>query len=162
MLAAAGLGSVVNQALADSTPTPIDQAALEARILDLTNAQRNSVGLPPLTLSPQLQGSADGYSQILASGNCFEHTCGPVPSLIDRDTAAGYVGWTSIGENLAGGYMTPESVMDAWMGSPDHRSNILSSAYTDVGISVTSGSSRFVVCWAVEFGTRDDDAAAGG
>lgn len=156
LLATAGLALVVGQALADSPPASVDQAAYEARVLDLTNAERDKAGVAPLTLNPQLQDSANAYSQVLASSGCFAHTCGPVPDFADRDAAAGYVAWTTIGENLAAGYSTPEAVMDGWMNSPDHRSNILSTEFTDIGIAVTTGNTPFGVYWAQEFGTRDD------
>ncbi len=143
--------------LADPTPTtPTDPTAVVTRVLDLTNAARDQAGLAPLTLSPQLTVAAQGYSQVLASGGCFEHTCGPVPNLADRDAAAGYLGWTILGENLAGGFTTPETVVAGWMASPTHRANILSVSYTDIGIGVTGGNSNFGTCWAEEFGSRDD------
>lgn len=143
-------------ALADPAASPSDQANSAARVLDLTNAERGNAGLPPLALSVQLQAAAQTYSQLLASSACFAHTCGPMPNLADRDAAAGYGDWTTIGENLAGGYPTPEAVMAGWMASPDHRDNILSASFTEVGIGVTTGGGRYRVYWAVEFGTRDD------
>jgi uncharacterized protein YkwD len=151
----------VYDALADpaaTTANPEPPNAVVPRVLDLTNAERGKMGLPPLTLSAELTLAAQAYSQVLASGNCFEHTCGPVPNFADRDVAAGYLGWTTLGENLAGGFSTPEAVVAGWMASPSHRANILSLSYTDVGIGVTSGNSRFGMCWAEEFGSRYDGA----
>ena len=53
-------------------------------------------------------------------------------------TAAGYK-YIYAGENLARGFTTTQSVIDAWMASPDHRANMLSSNYQDVGFAVKSG-----------------------
>jgi uncharacterized protein YkwD len=162
VLAAALALLAVNQALAES-PTSIadDPQAQVMRVLDLTNAERDKAGLPPLALSPELTTAAQGYSQVLATGGCFAHTCGPVPDLADRDAAAGYGGWTWLGENIAGGFTTPESVVAGWMASPGHRANILSANYTDIGIGVASGTGRYGMCWAEEFGTRDDSDDGG-
>ena len=146
---------------AQQTPTdPPSQASAVSRVLILTNAERNKAGLPPLVLSRDLQIAAQSYADVLASSGCFEHTCGPVPNLADRDALAGYAGWWSIGENLAGGYDTPESVMAGWMASPGHRANILSVTFTEIGVGLSNGSGQFHVYWDEEFGTRSSDATA--
>jgi uncharacterized protein YkwD len=160
-LAAMAIGMVpITEVAADPAPAQTDHAAV-LRVLDLTNAERGKVGLAPLVLSPELQAAAQTYSQVLAGGICFEHTCGPVPNLEDRDAAVGYIGWTTIGENIAGGYPTPEAVVAGWMGSAGHRANILSATFTEIGIGVASGNARFGVCWTEEFGTRDDSGDDG-
>jgi uncharacterized protein YkwD len=153
MLAAAALAVLpVSQALA----APADSDQMTARLLDLTNVERTRAGLPPLTISVSLQDAAQRYSGVLAFGSCFEHTCGPVPSFADRDELAGYTDWSAIGENLAGGYVTPEAVLAGWMASPEHRANILSATFTEIGIGVTTSDGRYSVYWTEEFGTRDE------
>lgn len=131
-----------------------DDAAFTARVLDLTNAERQKAGLPPLALNSQLGNAAQNYSQVLAATGCFEHTCGPVPDFADRDAQAGYTGWSTIGENIAAGYPTPEAVVSGWMASPEHRANILSPNYTETGIGVISGTGTLGTYWTQEFGSR--------
>ena len=111
-------------------------------------------GLAPLASNAELQDSAQGYAQVLASGGCFEHTCGAVPDFADRDNLSGYSGWTAIGENIAAGYPTPEAVVAGWMASPGHRANILSADFTEIGIGVTTGGGKFGTYWTQEFGAR--------
>lgn len=41
---------------------------------------------------------------------------------------------TSVGENVAYGFTSPEGVMDAWMDSPGHRANILGEGYRLLGV----------------------------
>ncbi len=125
------------------------------RVLDLTNAERRKVGAEPLTLSAELTLSAQRYSEVLASSDCFEHTCGPTPDFAERDTASGYLGWIAIGENLAGGFTTPEAVVAGWMASPGHRANMLSVSFTETGVGVAGGVNHFGMCWTQEFGARD-------
>jgi uncharacterized protein YkwD len=133
---------------------PQDDAGFMARVLDLTNAERQKAGLPPLALNAQLGNAAQNYSQVLAATGCFEHTCGAVPDFADRDAQAGYTGWSTIGENIAAGYPTPEAVVSGWMASPGHRANILSSNYTEIGIGVISGAGKLGTYWTQEFGSR--------
>jgi uncharacterized protein YkwD len=137
-----------------ASAAPQDGNTLAAQVLDLTNAERQKAGLPALALSSELADAAQSYSQVLASSGCFEHTCGPVPNLVDRDAQAGYTGWTNIGENIAAGYPTAEAVVAGWMASPGHRANILSANYTEIGIGMTAGGGQFGTYWAQEFGAR--------
>jgi uncharacterized protein YkwD len=139
---------------AAAATSSLDQTAFAARVLELTNSERAHVGLTPLVLSDELGAAAQGYSQVLASSGCFDHTCGPVPDFVDRDGLAGYGNWTAIGENIAEGYQTPEDVVAGWMASPGHRANMLSPNFTEIGVGVTSGGGKFGMYWAEEFGAR--------
>jgi len=130
-----------------------DRAADAARVLELTNAERQANGLAPLVFSAQLTAAAQDYSGVLAAGTCFEHDCGAVPNFVDRLREAGYTGFTTVAENIAAGYPTPEAVVTGWMGSPGHRANILSPDYTDLGVGVVSGG-RYGTYWAEEFGSQ--------
>jgi hypothetical protein len=125
-----------------------------ARVLELTNIERQKVGVPPLALSTELTSAAQSYSVVLATSGCFAHTCGPVPDMADRLDQAGYQGWTAIAENIAAGYPTPETVVAGWMSSPGHRENLLSPSYAEIGIGLATGGGRFGTFWAQDFGSR--------
>src|SRR5258706_10350524 len=51
---------------------------------------------------------------------------------------AGY-NYVYAGENLARGYFSASDVVNAWMASPEHRENMLSSKFADVGFSAQNG-----------------------
>lgn len=51
-------------------------------------------------------------------------------TLIDESS----ISYRSIAENIAYGYSTPESVVQAWMSSEGHKANILSSEYDGIGV----------------------------
>jgi uncharacterized protein YkwD len=142
---------------APALAAPQDDRGFVSRVLDLTNAERQKAGLGPLSLSAELNNAARGYSQVLASGACFEHTCGPVPRFEDRVGQAGYSGWNALGENIAAGYPTPEAVVNGWMSSPGHRANILSPTFTEIGIGMASGGA-YGAYWTQEFGRRPEPA----
>jgi uncharacterized protein YkwD len=44
--------------------------------------------------------------------------------------------FSSGGENIAKGQRTPAEVMNAWMNSAGHRSNILSASYSQIGVGL--------------------------
>ncbi len=125
--------------------------ALAARVVELTNAERARAGLVPLTVSPSLVGAAQGYAEVLASGDCFAHTCGPVPELVRRSELAGYRGWTQLGENIADGYPGPEQVVAGWMASEGHRANILDPSFAEIGVGLALGG-RYGPAWVQAFG----------
>ncbi|OGJ58069.1 hypothetical protein A2881_04995 [Candidatus Peribacteria bacterium RIFCSPHIGHO2_01_FULL_55_13] len=52
----------------------------------------------------------------------------------------------SLGENIAKGQLTPTQVMNDWMQSENHRRNILSGAFDEIGIGI------FGDVWVQEFG----------
>lgn len=137
-----------------AAPHPNASAGAEtARVIELTNAERARVGLGPVTYNPSLTRAAEGYAGVLVSTGCWAHNCGPLPELYQRGEAAGYWGWSALGENLAAGSRSPEETVDAWMKSPTHRAAILNPDYTEVGVAVAYGGS-YGIYWTQEFGAR--------
>ena len=80
---------------------PPSQAAASmdpaARVIELTNYERQKAGLAPVVANPALAQSAQSYSEVLAGGPCWAHTCGPTPSLEDRIRSAGDTHWSKLG-----------------------------------------------------------------
>jgi uncharacterized protein YkwD len=124
------------------------------RVLELTNAERQKNGLAPLVMNDSLTLAAQSYTEVLASGDCFAHTCGPEPDFSSRIQGTGYVGWSALAENIAAGYPTPESVVAGWMASPGHRQNILTPEFTELGVGVANCAGEFGTYWTEEFGAR--------
>jgi uncharacterized protein YkwD len=137
---------------------PVAAADYEAnasvmRVLELTNLEREKAGVGPLVLSAELTAAAQTYSQVMASGDCFAHTCGTTPNFTDRLVQAGYGDLTAAAENIGAGYRSPEAVVDGWMNSAGHRANLLSANYTEIGIGVASGGG-YGIFWTQDFGAR--------
>jgi hypothetical protein len=67
---------------------------------------------------------------------------------------AGY-NYLYAGENLAMNFTDSQDVTTAWMNSPEHRANILSTQFTQVGIATAQGTydGKPVIYVAEEFGT---------
>ncbi len=128
-------------------PTSPEQLALTANeqtMVELHNRARSQNGVKPLCLDSRLVRAARLHAQDMIVNDYFSHY-----SLDGRDpgariSAQGYRWWT-YGENIAmgsSGYSTPQSTFDGWMSSAGHRSNILSSSFTEVGIGEAVGECR--------------------
>jgi uncharacterized protein YkwD len=144
-----GLGPL--PAHAQSAAPPGADPAI-ARVVDLTNAERERGHLPPLAVNANLSLAAQRYAEAMASGACIAHTCPPVPELTRRVELAGYTAWGRLAENVAAGQRSADEVVVAWMGSEGHRANIMQSELTEVGVGHASGGS-YGVYWVQVFGT---------
>jgi uncharacterized protein YkwD len=150
-------------ACASEDVAPTDGAAAAATLC-LLNEQRAAKGLTALTASGTLDKAASGLAGDMVARRFFDHVSPGGGTMIDRIKAAGWVpdGAWSAGENIAwgsGGLATPASIVDGWMHSAGHRANILSGAFTQVGIGIASGAPRPGVAGSA--GTYVTDFTAG-
>ena len=130
-------------------PAPAgNDAAAQQQILDLTNARRAEAGCPALSLNSNLNAAADGHSEDMSANNYFDHTGRDGSQPWDRARAAGYPSG-NIGENIAQGYRSAESVIEGWMNSPGHRRNMLTCSWTELGVGFAEGN-----YWTQVFGRR--------
>lgn len=111
---------------------------LEQAACDLINAQRIKNGLKPLTISEELSVKARVKSTDMLENNYFSHNSPTYGSPFALMKSLG-ITYRSAAENIAMGYKTAEAVVNAWMNSPSHRANILSSNYTSMGIGHVDG-----------------------
>jgi uncharacterized protein YkwD len=111
------------------------ERAWAVAVFDLVNQERVNAGVAPLIWDEAATGVAYAHSVDMQVRNFFDHTNPSGQSPGDRLTQAG-IAWTACGENIAMGYGSPASVMNAWMNSPGHRSNILHPMFTHLGVGV--------------------------
>ena len=104
----------------------------------LTNQARAKEGVGPLTLNDQLSNSAHADADYMFAKNYWAHIApdGTTPWEFIKTSGYSYV---FAGQNLARGYNTSSDVINAWLESPDHRANMLSKNYEDVGFAVEKG-----------------------
>lgn len=107
-------------------------------LLLLTNESRTQAGLPVLQLNDQLSQAAEGKAQDMFTKDYWAHFAPDGTSPWDFIHGAGY-NYVYAGENLARGFNDSQSVINAWLASPEHRANMLSSHYTDVGFAIERG-----------------------
>lgn len=113
--------------------------AMENEVIRLVNIERSKKGLGTLKTNWQLSRCARYKSQDMINKNYFAHQSPTYGSPFDMIESFG-ISMAAGGENIAMGQRTPQEVMTAWMNSPGHRSNILSTAYTEIGVGVAKSS----------------------
>ena len=131
-------------------PTVAVSPAPESQLVDLINAERTRRGLSALRVNPVLMQVAEAHSQDMADRNFFDHTNPDGQAPWDRLDEAGYAWWTC-GENIGGGYATPQALFTAWMNSTTgHREIMLSPDFTEIGIGYVAGG-RYGHYWTADF-----------
>lgn len=109
-------------------------------VVALMNAYRAEASLPPLHIDRSLTIAASARMQEMADGEWWGHEAPDgtppfayIPIEYDYAFAA---------ENLAAGFDTAPLLVQSWMESPGHRSNIMGVQYADCGIAVLEGSTK--------------------
>lgn len=102
-------------------------------VFRLVNVERAKEGLKPLTLDTKLCSAAQKRAVEISAMTEIEH--------IRPDGTAWHtilnemnISYNYAGENIAGGYLTPEDVVEGWMNSEGHRKNILNPYFNKIGI----------------------------
>ena len=104
-----------------------DRAAYQARLTYLINAVRvrsGRVSLRPTFCPLWFAARWDYY--LAETGRFYHQSMYPILSTCRATVAA---------ENLARGNASPDSIMAAWMASPEHRANILDGRLTRIGVT---------------------------
>lgn len=130
-------------------PTTPEITAIEKEVARLVNVERAKVGLPALSYNWQLARTARIKSEDMRNNNYFSHTSPTYGSPFDMMRNFG-ISYTAAGENIAMGQRTAAEVMNGWMNSPGHRSNILNSSFTQIGVGYAKNSSGRIY-WTQQF-----------
>lgn len=120
-------------------PSIDDVKALEQKVIDLVNQQRAYNGLPALKANWEVSRVARYKSQDMIDKRYFAHQSPTYGSPFNMMENFG-IRFSAAGENIAYGQRTPQEVMNSWMNSPGHRSNILNRTYNQIGVGVAKSS----------------------
>lgn len=107
-------------------------------IIKQTNIARTANKLTALKTNPMLNKAAQAKANDMIRQQYFAHIS---PSKVTPWTffkQAGY-SYRYAGENLAIDFAESEDIIQAWLNSPSHRKNLLSTRYTEIGVAVASG-----------------------
>lgn len=146
-----------------ATPDQVDQATV-----CLVNQQRAAAGLAPLAVSAPLADTATKYAGYMVANQHFDHIDLAGHDVTDRvaaDAPSLADSWTTLGENLGWGtgtMSTARSIVNGWMGSPEHRANVLGASYNSVGVGIDDGAPApsepgartFVAVFATQTGSK--------
>lgn len=128
-------------------------------VLSLLNKERAANHLPALRMNTDLINSAYSHNSTMANQDLLSHQCPGEKSFGDRLDAAHY-DWSTAGENIGwtstmstAGVEALETYMYNEKAPNDgHRQIILSSAYTDIGISVITDTTHNRLWLTEDFG----------
>ena len=128
---------------------------LEDQVVAATNGERAKVKCAALTMDDRLRTAAQVHSADMASYAYLSHTGHDGSDPVSRMKDAGYtitpaIGWA---ENVARGYPTVDAVMTAFMGSPDHKANLLNCSMKVIGVGVAR-SVAGELYWTQDFATK--------
>jgi uncharacterized protein YkwD len=141
--------------------------ALDANLLVQLNAIRSAHGLVPLKPNAVLARAAEAHSAEMIARGYFAHTSFDGSPFWKRLNA--YVGdapnrtW-SVGENLlwSSPDVDPTQAVQLWMASPEHRQNILTARWREIGVGALHADSapgtyggHAVTVITTDFGVRE-------
>lgn len=126
----------------DAHYTSASLQAQEQEAGNLLNYDRSRYNLPALAIDPELSHIARIKSQDMLERGYFAHTSPTYGDVRAMLTHFGY-SYTAASENIAR-HSTIEKAQAAFLSSPAHRRNVLSTAYTKVGIGVAVAPAGYV------------------
>jgi uncharacterized protein YkwD len=140
VVAVFGLWVVASPAGASSQRPTTSLSTLEQGVLSDLNALRKQHGLAPLRLSASLSAAARQHSSEMAARGYFSHSSANGSSFdkrIARYYPVGGSHYWSVGENLL--WSSPDvdagGALDMWWNSPEHRKNMLTARWREIGLS---------------------------
>lgn len=121
------------------SPAILGTATFSAReIVELTNKKRLENNLPPLAQNPLLFQAAQAKAANMFAEDYWAHFAPSGKSPWFFISASGYK-YLYAGENLARDFTNADAIVDAWMGSSTHRSNMLDKNFKEIGVAVADG-----------------------
>lgn len=106
-------------------------------LLEDTNHARIQYNQDPLRLDAKLSSAAQAKANDMAAKGYWSHTSpdGDKPWKFIQDSGYAYY---AAGENLAYGFGDSTSTVTGWMNSREHRANLLSPDYREVGFGIVA------------------------
>jgi uncharacterized protein YkwD len=108
-------------------------------ILNGINQQRSLRDLVTLNTNGMLTWAAQSKADDMQARHYFAHVDPDGHYIWDKIVAAGYTPYLELGENIAIEFYDTDSLISAWMNSPEHRANILNDGFKDQGMGLNFG-----------------------
>ncbi len=124
-------------------------------VIYYVNELRKEKGVSPLVADTNVCYVAEARAIEMARNNLFSHTRPNGQPLTALFSAVGLNSWSTYGENIAAGNMTPQKVVQMWKDSPGHYANIMNASFKNVGAGVYKQSNTtYGMYWALIFYTK--------
>jgi uncharacterized protein YkwD len=134
----------------DAQSTAVE-TALAAKLVELVNAHRRSLGLRTVRPGAALERSAVWKARHMARNRYLSHTDLPGRrTLAQRLRQCGF-GGSSWGEVLAAGQRRPRAVVRAWLSSPSHRA-VIEARWWRLAGAGAARSRDGPLYWVLDFG----------
>jgi uncharacterized protein YkwD len=109
---------------------------------------------PALAWNANLATASEAHSRAMANNNFFDHKDRDGRTPGDRAELAGYVA-QQVGENIAAGQDTVRKVVDGWLASPGHCTNLMNPAFHELGAAyAVDPKSDAGIYWTAMFGAQ--------
>ena len=151
------LGATSSDTFARRTAGLRDRDRVRRELLAAINRERKARRVPPLRVDPKLESAAQGHADDMLARGYYGHASPEGAKVLDRTRRAGYPS-LAVGENIAKGQTSVADVVEGWMGSPEHRRNILHAFFRDTGFGLAIGGppGGEQVLWVHVFGEPRD------
>lgn len=135
-------------------PCPVLHPEFSAAVFALVNSHRASIGRSQLVIDPRLQACIEWKNLNCAANLYMDHDdhAPPLERLVAQRLAVYYPTNAAWGENLAYGYVDPQSVMDGWLADFGHKENIENSSWVSIGVAVAQDAGTGLIFWGQDFG----------
>ena len=124
----------------------VNETRMQARTCGSTNFSSTT----PVEWNKTIQSSALIHNMDMNDNGFFSHTGSDGSNTGDRLDNVGY-DWRGWGENIALGHTSIDSVMKAWINSPEHCANIMNPNWKEMGVS------EFNMYWTQVFAIPSND-----
>ncbi|MFV8325791.1 CAP domain-containing protein [Flavobacterium sp. ZS1P14] len=127
----------------DNSELPKSNAALSQKIVDYTynsseietmnliNTYRVSIGLNSLAKINYISLKSEEHDNYMIINNVVDH----YDFIVRSESIMNVLGAKSVSENIAYNYTSSQSVLNAWLASPEHKKNI-EGDFTHFGIAI--------------------------
>ena len=159
-----GVSALVLSACANGTlrdpgnDTPVvttkPSSNISQSIVDLTNRERTIAGVRALAREDRLMQAAQIHADQMAAAKRMDHVLegARYPTLVSRLAAVGYR-YGATAENISWNQPSASVTVAGWMRSVGHRTNMLSTMYTEMGAGYAtdaSGQSYYVQVFGIQ------------
>ncbi len=122
------------------------------KMIELVNLERMADGIPALEYSGQLTRAASRHGMDMALHDSCSHELSDGEKFFQNVFGTGYP-VTDVAENIAVGLASPEETFESMYSSPEHRPNMMSPRFTQIGVcEAFKKTSSYHYFWAMELG----------
>ncbi|MFI5275245.1 MAG: CAP domain-containing protein [Candidatus Saccharimonadales bacterium] len=139
LIAIVGIGILINSAWSHQIHGVLGYSTnvSSTQLLADTNTQRELNDDSSLALNSQLTQAAQTKANDMATRNYWSHNSPDGRTPWSFISASGYQ-FAAAGENLAYGFNSSNDIMNGWMNSPEHRTNVLNKVFTQIGFGIAN------------------------